>query len=572
MTGDASAPGNLRRALAEGCDAVVAWAEVLDRINVFPIADGDTGRNLVSSLLPLRDRTASDATVSERLLLAARGSSGNIACAFVRTLLEPAVGAGLGQALIAGAARARAAVADPQPGTMLTLLDAMACASLDKLVAQEVPALLRGLAEVVQATTGQLAVLREASVVDSGALGMLVFLDGTLRVYFGLPEAGEQLARAFSSLVRFDRAVAAGRPERGVCIDAVVRVPEDAPAPDRPLAQVGREVVALRDGPLWKIHLHADDADVARAAIGELGEVLAWSWDDLQAQTATSPALAAENDVHVVTDGAASLSREAAAVLGVTLLDSYVDLAGRSLPETGLAPEDVYRVMRRGGRVSTAQASTHERHLCYARLVAQWRQVLYLCVGSVYTGNHAVACAWCASHPAGQRLTVVDSGAASGRLAVVVHALARAARSGARADALAALATAALPRAEEYIFVERLEYLARGGRLSKTGARIGDVLGLAPVVSPLPDGVRRLALLRTSKDRLAFASQRVAQAAPGYVLVQYTDNRDWVESTVAPRLRQAAPGAEVALGPLSLTTGVHTGPGTWAVAVLPRLG
>jgi uncharacterized protein len=80
-------------------------------------------------------------------------------------------------------------------------------------------------------------------------------------------------------------------------------------------------------------------------------------------------------------------------------------------------------------------------------------------------------------------------------------------------------------------------------------------------------------LLRKPQDRLAFACQRVAQAlgtASGHVLVQYSDNRDWVESTVAPRLRLAAPAAEVVLGPLSLTTGVHTGPGTWAVAVLPE--
>jgi len=36
-----------------------------------------------------------------------------------------------------------------------------------------------------------------------------------------------------------------------------------------------------------------------------------------------------------------------------------------------------------------------------------------------------------------------------------------------------------------------------------------------------------------------------------------------------PRLRQAAPEAEIAVGPLSVTTGAHTGPGTWAVAMVP---
>ena len=53
--------GNLRSALAAGCACTAAWAEVLDRINVFPVPDGDTGRNLVLSLSRLRDLGASDA-------------------------------------------------------------------------------------------------------------------------------------------------------------------------------------------------------------------------------------------------------------------------------------------------------------------------------------------------------------------------------------------------------------------------------------------------------------------------------------------------------------------------------
>jgi fatty acid-binding protein DegV len=166
---------------------------------------------------------------------------------------------------------------------------------------------------------------------------------------------------------------------------------------------------------------------------------------------------------------------------------------------------------------------------------------------------------------------------ASGKLAVVVREVAVAARGGGSLAELTALASAALSRAEEYIFVERLEYLARGGRLSKTGAWFGDVLGLAPVVSPFPDGARKIALLRKPGDRLALACKQVRQAfaqgvGRGHILAQYTDNRDWVESRVVPRLREVAPAADIALGPLSITTGAHTGPGTWAVAMLPEAG
>jgi DegV family protein with EDD domain len=275
-----------------------------------------------------------------------------------------------------------------------------------------------------------------------------------------------------------------------------------------------------------------------------------------------------------MTDGAASLSRREAESLGITLLDSHINLGDISLPETRLSPDDLYVAMRRGARVSTSQASTYERHKHYERVVAQWRSALYLCVGSVYTGNHAVALDWCSSHPEGSRMTLVDSGTASGRLAVVARATGLAARGGKPVEALADFVRAALARAEEYIFLERLEYLARGGRMSKAGAFFGDALHLAPVVSPLSDGARKVALLRKEEEKLAFACERARQAlAPaagrGYLLLQHSDNRAWVVEQVLPRLRATMPEAEIAVGALSLTTGAHTGPGSWAIAMLP---
>jgi fatty acid-binding protein DegV len=92
----------------------------------------------------------------------------------------------------------------------------------------------------------------------------------------------------------------------------------------------------------------------------------------------------------------------------------------------------------------------------------------------------------------------------------------------------------------------------------------------------MPDGARKVAMFRKLEDKIAFACDRVGRAlaatdGQGFVLVEHTDNRPWVESTLVPRLRAAVPRATLVSGPLSLTTGVHTGPGTWGVAVLPAM-
>ncbi len=571
MTAKELTAGDLRAALVAGYACTAAWAELLDRINVFLVADGDTGRNMVISLAPLRDREASGAVVAERLLLSARGNSGNIACAFVRALLDGGAGESLAARCVRGADLARRAVAVPQLGTMLTVLGALAQAAETGLSRDGLEEHLLRLAEVVSETVHAQAALRSSNVVDSGALGILVFLDGMLRLYFGVGQAGAVLAERFRSLISFERGRTRDESETGFCVDAVVRGPRP---PDAALSHIGGEVVVLHEGDLWKIHLHAPDVDVARAALGELGEIVRWSWDDLHEQMSIRPAAGNGDDVHIMTDGAASLSRRDAEALGITLLDSHINLGDLSLPETRLAPDDLYHAMRRGVRVSTSQASTFERHKHYERVTSQWPSALYLCVGSVYTGNHAVALDWRSSHPAGARMTLLDSGAASGKLAVVARATALAARGGRPVAALAELARAALARAEEYIFLDRLEYLARGGRMSKAGALFGDALHLAPVVSPMPDGARKMALLRKPEDKVAFACERARQALEatagrGYLLVEHSDNRPWVAENVLPRLRAALPDAEIAVGALSLTTGAHTGPGTWALAILP---
>ncbi len=407
MTAKELTAGDLRAALVAGYACTAAWAELLDRINVFPVADGDTGRNMVISLAPLRDREASGAVVAERLLLSARGNSGNIACAFVRALLDGGAGESLAARCVRGADLARRAVAVPQLGTMLTVLGALAQAAETGLSRDGLEEHLLRLAEVVSETIHAQAALRSSNVVDSGALGILVFLDGMLRLYFGVGQAGAVLAERFRSLISFERGRTRDESETGFCVDAVVRGPRP---PDAALSHIGGEVVVLHEGDLWKIHLHAPDVDVARAALGELGEIVRWSWDDLHEQMSIRPAAGNGDDVHIMTDGAASLSRRDAEALGITLLDSHINLGDLSLPETRLAPDDLYHAMRRGVRVSTSQASTFERHKHYERVTSQWPSALYLCVGSVYTGNHAVALDWRSSHPAGARMTLLELG------------------------------------------------------------------------------------------------------------------------------------------------------------------
>ncbi len=93
---------------------------------------------------------------------------------------------------------------------------------------------------------------------------------------------------------------------------------------------------------------------------------------------------------------------------------------------------------------------------------------------------------------------------------------------------------------------------------------------MKPVISPGFDGVEKKGVVRNRKSQLAFALEKLEpykkESGKLLVLLQYTDNKEWLSTIVEPDVRRLLPGAEIVLLPLSLTSGVHMGPGTWSVA------
>ena len=131
-----------------------------------------------------------------------------------------------------------------------------------------------------------------------------------------------------------------------------------------------------------------------------------------------------------------------------------------------------------------------------------------------------------------------------------------------------------MERCEEYVFLDKLQYLAAGGRLSRSSAFFGDMLHMKPIISPQADGARKVGVVRDRSGQLRFALEKLEGALKGkgrgaLIMLEYSDNAPWVTETVRPEIAQRYPEAEILLQPMSLTSGAHMGPGTWAVAFLP---
>ncbi|MEE1931168.1 DAK2 domain-containing protein [Streptomyces sp. TRM 70351] len=337
---------------ARALDALGSDREAIDAINVYPVADADTGTNLYltveAAAQAVEAACAGEPTTAEAVaamahgaLLGARGNSGTILAQLLRGMAEGiAAGTGLCGALERAAHLARDAVAHPVEGTILTVAAAAATAAReaappaggggdgtgrdrpdDAAVAR---AACEGARAALAATPGQLAALGGAGVVDAGGYGLHTVLGALLAALTGERPARPPTTVPDAGQPRPSGGAAAPAPAGG-CAGAAAAGPEfeviylleaqeaAVAALRHRLDALGDSLVVVGGDGLWHVHVHVDDAGAAVEAGLEAGRPHRVRITHLTGRAA-APALAERAVVAVVPgDGLARLCTEAGA-------------------------------------------------------------------------------------------------------------------------------------------------------------------------------------------------------------------------------------------------------------------
>jgi len=566
---------NISRAFVAGLERVTAWSDLLDQINVYPVADCDTGRNLVVSLSPLRHMDENPESLIRKLMLSACGNSGNIAASFLSGFLTLNSRVDLSRAARLGREYAWKAIRDSKPGTMLTVYDALVeiLQEGSPLNAKYVFRIIDHLEKAVQATPDMLPKLRAAGVVDSGALGMFIYFEGFFQSLINRNDMLHPVTDRFKDKLRISDSF---QEETSAlhCVDMIIHSNENDEVTVQQLSQYGESVVATSVEDNLKIHVHTQDKNELKKKVDSLWHIVSWPDENNEDQIENIVPINIPKHIHIMTDAAGSITRQDAQRLGITLLDSYILTRDNFMPETFVNRSDLYKIMRKGEKVTTSQASVFERHQYYQSVLSRYGRVLYLCVGSVYTGNYDVATAWQKQNDPEDRFTVINTGAASGRLGVLAMATAKYAFQTDDPDIVIRFAENALELSKEYVFLDRLQYLANSGRLSKTRAVFGDMLHVKPVITPTSHGAKKVGIVRNQDSQIKYALEKLThddnREKISFIMLEYSDNRQWIEDTVQREIQRYFPLSEIIVQPLSLTSGVHMGPGTWGIAFLPK--
>ncbi|WP_433264183.1 DAK2 domain-containing protein [Actinosynnema sp. CS-041913] len=273
-------------AVRQWADACVrsldANRDEIDRINVFPVPDGDTGTNLSQTMRSAQDsllRTPVDsvgqalAALARGALAGARGNSGVILSQVLRGLAEAAQGTSTagGQAIRTALRRAdelaTAAVSAPVAGTVLTVLHAAAEAARDcpsDDLDEVVTAAAKAGAEALAETPRQLAVLAKAGVVDAGAKGLVVLLDTLVAVITGQPVEVPPATAPPRTPESLTTAREAGSAEYEYEVMYLLDGEPDTDRLKQELTALGDCVSVVGDGNgLWTVHVHCNDIGAA---------------------------------------------------------------------------------------------------------------------------------------------------------------------------------------------------------------------------------------------------------------------------------------------------------------------
>jgi hypothetical protein len=585
----------LALALRAGIHRLLSREEVINKINVFPVPDGDTGTNLALTLhavlLSLRNQPDVHAgrllvRVADAALDGARGNSGAILAQFLLGVgdraghLDALTAEDFAAAVTDGASYAREAMSEPREGTILTVLSDFAHEVRAQALTQGVRDFQRlfGLAlaraqRSLEATTMQLEALRKANVVDAGALGFVEMVAG-MSDYL---ETGQVAEDGAIIRVLHEEHTAAGEQQdlaHRYCTECMVSgVQVDRRHLREALAAVGSSLVVAGTFSKVKVHVHVNEPTEVFRIASRFGSVSGEKADDMARQQDAAHH-GAKRSVAVVIDSAADLPEEALERLDIHMVPVRIHFGPHSyLDKVSLTSEQFFHELATNpAHPKTSQPPPGDFRRAFEFLGSHYEGVVYIGLTSRASGTFQSAESAAGRSRTHGRIVCIDSRNASlGQGLIAMRAATCAVAGGSLAEVERA-ALEARDRTLTFACLSTLEYAVRGGRVPAWAKTVADLLRVMPLLAVFPDG-------RISVGGVLFGRRNLTQKFARFVGRRIAHDRRWQLAVGHAN----APGEAAALHdllidgrdniassyivPIGTALGVHGGPGCLVVSL-----
>lgn len=384
-------------ALLSATTNVINARTVLNEMNVFPVADSDTGNNLVFLMKSLQNSLMKDHGDVKELLSdlalsafkGARGNSGMIFANYINGIeknyhTRTNVLDDLRSAFYYGVNQAYDAVLDPQEGTILSVMKDYSNAIFNKTITLDEALSIAH--ESLIKTKEIHPVLRKNQVIDAGAKGFYLFISGMTQ---SLLEATVIETQVEEQLYHDDLSEnLTSKPEFKYCFEVTINKSYSLSEINGYIKTLGDSIVVASSGDSTKIHIHTDYPSLVINKVQELGEVTNLKVENMNEQYYGS---SNKNDIAIVTDSIADLpqsvidSNTNVYVLPLSILvndlEHYDKVTITNEEVIGLANNPAYSV-------SSSMVNEYQVSELITRLEENYKSVLFISVASKLSGTY----------------------------------------------------------------------------------------------------------------------------------------------------------------------------------------
>ncbi|MBN2395641.1 MAG: DegV family EDD domain-containing protein [Candidatus Atribacteria bacterium] len=569
----------------------------LNDINVFPVADGDTGTNLavtmnhiVMGVMDFRKNSFEEMIqrIAKFALMGARGNSGAILAQFFQGLAEATRGMtrlttiAFSQAAVRAAEQATLAIANPREGTIITVMKDWA--HYINQLAHRTPDFVELFKESLNKakkslleTPNKLSILKKAGVVDAGAEGFVNILEGIVDfIEFGkLRTLKNDEQQSMVPLIKKPLLHSRRKVKFRYCTECLIEGQDlDKDLLRQKLDGLGDSQVIAGSGEQIRVHIHTNQPDFVIAQVGSLGNIIETKIDDMWEQTEDVAKKTDNKRITLVTDTTCDLPDDLIEKYQIKLVPIAVQVDQNSfLDRINISTKEVVDYLENSNHhVTTSQPPYQYFEDVYQQAGQESDEIISIHLSGKLSGTYQAACVASKKSKYHDKIQVLDAKTSTIALGLLILKAAQLIEDGLTKDQIIKKLEYHIKQSKLFVSIPTLKYLIRSGRLDKLKGLIGSMMHLKPVISLNQQGAFEEAakvvgyqrLLHKTLELATQFAQNVKNPCFGIAHIQDVKIAQWYQKELKLRF----PNAEIFIAEGSPALSVHIGKGGTAIAVV----
>jgi DegV family protein with EDD domain len=583
-------------AFLAGAQRIFENQGLLNKINVFPVADADTGTNLASTMrsivdspIPTNNVKMAATALADAALVGARGNSGIIFAQFLYGFgneienEENLTVENFSRSITKAVTYAYEAIANPVEGTMISVIREWAefINSMKELIEDFVELLIKAFQvakDSLADTTRQMEVLARANVVDAGAKGFVLFLEGMID-FFKNRQTIRRLAIPMNDMILEDVQTDSHEEiTHRYCCEALLALDlhpgETKETLRNAISDMGDSLVVAGSEKRLRIHIHSDNPIKLFEAISKKSSITYQKVDDMVMQQEMSHHR--KFPIALVTDSTCDIPQEILEKYQISMIPLTLQVgASVYLDRTTIASEQFYNLLETSPVYPTTSQPSYKDFINkYSYLSSHYESTIGIHLSKQLSGtfSNSQRAAKAVSEQSGKQISVLNSNRLSSALGLTVLRAAEAIELGKSHSEIVSSVESWNDKNHILVSAKTVKYLVKSGRLSHSKGVVGKLLGVNPIISVNNEGKaftfgKAYSEKGSMKLLIKEASKLLVKGKIwGYSIshIQNPETAGWYAS----QMETLTGKQPLFINDCSPVLGVHGGPGTVVLSIM----